>query len=214
MKSGLDPNLAVPVTGAAFFLPPLRFLEEPRSVSVRGLPLLCFDLDPTPARASGRRQSRWCGLSTAEGGAKRPAAANLYGVCARRHPGCRAGKEQQCVALLTNDAYFNTQEQISMRQRAFPSKLSLHSHSWNTRRPDATTIALRNIDPPHRRRKVTPRRQPVPGFVEVVLRSTSISAIDCPSIPAAPWLPRPRASRLLALGCVPQRCFLHFGNTM
>src|SRR5262245_40203168 len=42
-------------------------------------------------------------------------------------------------------------------------------HSWNTQRPDATTIALRNIDPPHRRRKVTPRRQPVPEFVEVVL---------------------------------------------
>src|SRR5204863_4127510 len=30
------------------------------------------------------------------------------------------------------------------------------------------TICLRNIDPPHRRRKVAPRRQPVPELVEVV----------------------------------------------
>src|SRR5262249_16093009 len=30
------------------------------------------------------------------------------------------------------------------------------------------TVCLRNIDPPHRRRKVAPRRQPVPELVEVV----------------------------------------------
>jgi site-specific DNA recombinase len=41
--------------------------------------------------------------------------------------------------------------------------------SWNTQRPNAPTISLRNFNPPHRRRKVTPRRQPVPEFVEVVL---------------------------------------------
>ena len=28
--------------------------------------------------------------------------------------------------------------------------------SWNTQRPDASTIPLWNVDPPHRRRKVTP----------------------------------------------------------
>ena len=31
-----------------------------------------------------------------------------------------------------------------------------------------TTVCLRNIDPPHRRRKVAPRRQPIPQLVEVV----------------------------------------------
>src|SRR5215475_9978478 len=30
------------------------------------------------------------------------------------------------------------------------------SDSWNTQRPNATTIPLWNFDPPHRRRKVTP----------------------------------------------------------
>src|SRR3979411_1482660 len=38
--------------------------------------------------------------------------------------------------------------------------------SWNTQRP-RPTIPLRNIDPPHRRRKITPGRQPVPELVEV-----------------------------------------------
>jgi hypothetical protein len=30
------------------------------------------------------------------------------------------------------------------------------SDSWNTQRPNATTIPLWNVNPPHRRRKVTP----------------------------------------------------------
>jgi hypothetical protein len=42
------------------------------------------------------------------------------------------------------------------------------SDRGNTQRAHATTISLRNFDPPHRRRKVTPRRQPVPELVEVI----------------------------------------------
>src|SRR5215472_4882252 len=34
------------------------------------------------------------------------------------------------------------------------------------------TVCLRNIDPPHRRRKIAPRRQPVPELVEVVRKIT------------------------------------------
>src|SRR6266436_7089222 len=39
------------------------------------------------------------------------------------------------------------------------------------------TVCLRNIDPPHRRRKVAPRRQPVPQLVEVV-RKVSLEVCD------------------------------------
>ena len=39
------------------------------------------------------------------------------------------------------------------------------------------TVRFRNIDPPHRRRKVAPRRQPVPQLVEVV-RNISLEGCD------------------------------------
>src|SRR5580704_13908912 len=39
------------------------------------------------------------------------------------------------------------------------------------------TVCLRNIDPPHRRRKVAPRRQPIPQLVEVV-RKISLEVCD------------------------------------
>ena len=72
---------------------------------------------------------------------------------------------------------------------------------WNAQRAP-TTVCLRNLDPPHRRRKIAPRRQPVPELVEVVRRSTSNSAIDCASTPAAPWLAftRLKASQTSLLG--------------
>src|SRR6266851_3193594 len=38
--------------------------------------------------------------------------------------------------------------------------------SWNTQRP-RTAPCFRNIDPPHRRRKVAPRGHAIPEFVEV-----------------------------------------------
>src|SRR5262245_27104401 len=41
-------------------------------------------------------------------------------------------------------------------------------HSWNTQWPHTDAVPLWNIDPPHRRRKVTPRRQPVPELIEAV----------------------------------------------
>ena len=56
--------------------------------------------------------------------------------------------------------------------------------------------------PPHRRRKIAPRRQPVPELVEVVRKINSNSAIDCASTPAAPWLAftRLKASQTSLLG--------------
>src|SRR4029077_14743759 len=39
------------------------------------------------------------------------------------------------------------------------------------------TVCLRNIDPPHRRRKIAPRRQPVPQLVEVI-RKISLEVCD------------------------------------
>ena len=39
------------------------------------------------------------------------------------------------------------------------------------------TVCLRNIDPPYRRRKIAPRRQPVPQLVEVV-RKISLEVCD------------------------------------
>ena len=37
---------------------------------------------------------------------------------------------------------------------------------WNAQRP-RPAICFRNVDPPHRRRKIAPRRQPVPEPIEV-----------------------------------------------
>src|ERR1700722_20198702 len=47
---------------------------------------------------------------------------------------------------------------------------------WNAQRA-RTTVRFRNIDPPHRRRKVAPCRQPIPELVEVV-RKISLEVRD------------------------------------
>src|SRR5580704_15420018 len=52
----------------------------------------------------------------------------------------------------------------------------MRSDRRNAQRARAT-VCLRNIDPPHRRRKIAPRRQPVPQLVEVV-RKISLEVCD------------------------------------
>src|SRR5580704_11664039 len=52
----------------------------------------------------------------------------------------------------------------------------MRSDRRNAQRARAT-VCLRNIDPPHRRRKIAPRRQPVPQLVEVV-RKINLEVCD------------------------------------
>ena len=61
---------------------------------------------------------------------------------------------------------------------------------------------FRNIDPPHRRRKVAPRGHAIPELVEVARKVGLERRIDCPSTPAAPWFTftRLKASQISRLG--------------